>query len=212
MKNNLLFAEVSEQAYNDTVTLPGFITYNISSGDAQAFLLKSNDLQIVVCRGTEIASVKDLLADSILIPDDGWHMGFKLYADAISENLEWLLDSTIPIVFTGHSLGGAVSTILASRFKNARTTLYTYGSPRVGMRCVQKDLEGVTHYRWARAYDPVPMLPFWPFKHHGKLMFIAPDGSLLECSLWKRWVLRLFGDYEFGNHFVKSYVECIKNL
>ena len=62
---------------------------------------------------------------------------------------------------TGHSLGGAVATILAAYLKEQGhdPLLYTYGSPRVGNETFVQAYSSVTHYRHVYRRDPIPMVP-----------------------------------------------------
>lgn len=73
----------------------------------------------------------------------------------------------------GHSLGGAVATLVADWVKANRpgTTpyLYTFGCPRVGSegfaRSLTQNIGTENIYRVFHGCDPVPMVPIWPFVH-----------------------------------------------
>ena len=100
---------------------------------------------MIVCRGTEPNDWNDIRADldlALVIAETAGrvHRGFKREVDDLWPRLEQaLVNNTQPLWFTGHSLGGAMATICASRCKlsyiqsNPRA-LYTFGSPRVGNR------------------------------------------------------------------------------
>lgn len=70
------------------------------------------------------------------------HAGFLLAFSKIKDGIEAIVDAqrritdqeNIRVVVTGHSLGGAVATIMATylRSKGKQCDLYSYGSPRVG--------------------------------------------------------------------------------
>ena len=71
------------------------------------------------------------------------HKGFKnSYKRLTNQNIrtaiKQVVDSnpTFDIIFTGHSLGGAVANLAAATYKlqypKAEVSLYTYGQPRVG--------------------------------------------------------------------------------
>ncbi|KAH7304305.1 lipase [Stachybotrys elegans] len=68
------------------------------------------------------------------------------------------------VVVTGHSLGGAVGTLLAATLRSSgiATDLYTYGSPMVGnsqlVQFINAQRNGV-HYRVTHVNDPVPRFP-----------------------------------------------------
>ena len=118
--------------------------YFMSNEDAAGNIIK-----IVFVTGTE--ELKDVLIDTkissapfnsdekILV-----HKGFRDYADAaLSDgNLEFLVEyiNSHPaekIYFTGHSLGGAISILIAARLADAGTNMknikvVTFGAPAVG--------------------------------------------------------------------------------
>jgi triacylglycerol lipase len=113
------------------------------------FILKSNQKNILVIRGTQkprewVANLnaKQTYYQSNNLKAGKIHKGFNhLYR----QNLDKLilaeikkLDLNIPLYITGHSLGGAVAILisldLALNFETLRSNIrtYTYGSPRVG--------------------------------------------------------------------------------
>ncbi|KAK5315595.1 hypothetical protein LTR70_006679 [Exophiala xenobiotica] len=67
------------------------------------------------------------------------------------------------IIFTGHSLGGAIATIAAAdlRQQGYNVALYTYGSPMVGNPAFANFVTGQNggNYRVTHAADAVPKLP-----------------------------------------------------
>ncbi|KAH0599030.1 hypothetical protein MHUMG1_03144 [Metarhizium humberi] len=75
------------------------------------------------------------------------------------------------IVFTGHSLGGAVATIGAANLRRSGlwVNLYTYGSPRVGNDWFASWFSNVQGGQWRVTHedDPVPRLPpiFSGYRH-----------------------------------------------
>ncbi len=82
------------------------------------------------------------------------------------------------IYITGHSLGGAVATLLAAYLKDEKgldPILYTYGSPRAGNEDFVRSYANITHYRHVNRNDPVPMLPGrWMDSGHDQLKVSAP--------------------------------------
>src|SRR4029077_9259387 len=92
---------------------------------------------LVVFRGTQPDSFRDLAADASFLPTH-WagrgkvHNGFwASLKEALSPILAWL-DKERPsrLIVTGHSLGAAQATLLAGLREEAE--LATFGSPLVG--------------------------------------------------------------------------------
>ena len=166
----------------------------------QAFACrKSNANNIfIVFRGTEPNQMTDLLADA-----KAWrkparekglvHFGFAQALDKVYDNIvQWLseqkLDGERHITCTGHSLGAALATIMASRLD--ANELYTFGSPRVGNRAFVKEMnnDGIKHYRFVNNNDIVTKVPFpIRFVHHGELVYINHHGNIRKMSPWQRF-------------------------
>ncbi|KAJ3251457.1 hypothetical protein HK103_002403 [Boothiomyces macroporosus] len=98
------------------------------------------------------------------------------------------------IVFTGHSLGGALAGLAAVDFQNVygyddRISLYTYGQPRIGDTNWARYVDGLSianrFYRVARVGDPVVHLPYnWMgFQHFRHQYEINDDGTTTACSI-----------------------------
>ena len=166
----------------------------------QAFACrKSNANNIfIVFRGTEPNQMKDILADV-----KAWrkparekgliHFGFAQALDKVYDNIvQWLseqkLDGERNITCTGHSLGAALATIMASRLD--ANELYTFGSPRIGNRAFVKEMnnDGIKHYRFVNNNDIVTKVPFpIRFVHHGELVYINHHGNIRKMSPWQRF-------------------------
>ncbi|KAI1103243.1 alpha/beta-hydrolase [Jackrogersella minutella] len=144
--------------------------------DIQGFVSSDDKNQLIVASIRGSSSIRNWISDLafILVPCDlvsGClaHAGFLTAYSEIADELLAALKSakaaqpSYKIVFTGHSLGGAVSTIAAANARNAGfdVDLYTYGSPRVGNTAFVKfvsDQPGA-EYRVTHVDDPVPRLP-----------------------------------------------------
>lgn len=131
------------------------------------------------------------------------HKGFALAYAAIAP----MLLSTVkrlqeerrrPVFITGHSLGGALSTI-CSLDLNLRLGLTpqeifvsTFGAPRVGNRQFATFYDSIApiHWRIVVGPDVVAKLPRIGFSHVGRKTLITVDGDLfidpnsLELNLW----------------------------
>jgi hypothetical protein len=72
---------------------------------------------------------------------------------------DYRAQSTNEIFFTGHSLGAALATLAISRFADANTSLYTFGSPRVGNHAFVEGLRRFPHFRFLDFNDLVTRVP-----------------------------------------------------
>ncbi len=193
-------AYLDEQACRDQVINLGYGEFAwFDNEGTQAFACrKSNANNIfIVFRGTEPNQMKDILADV-----KAWrkparekgliHFGFAQAIDKVYDNIvQWLseqkLDGERNITCTGHSLGAALATIMASRLD--ANELYTFGSPRIGNRAFVKEMnnDGIKHYRFVNNNDIVTKVPFpIRFVHHGELVYINHHGNIRKMSLWQR--------------------------
>jgi triacylglycerol lipase len=200
----------------------------IDNGGAQSMVLKNKEEQVIVFRGTEPKQFSDLKADlkawKIQSKTDGKvHDGFYDEVEKVWSEIVKLLDDKKPLFICGHSLGGAMATVAASRLEAETTALYTYGSPRVGNKRFISNLN-VKHYRWRNNNDLVPTVPFWimGFRHHGISCYLNYYGKVRNgLSKWQRfkdWFrghkraiekLELFDGLR--DHGIANYVNYLKN-
>lgn len=185
--------------------------------------------EYVLCfRGTEPNEFSDILADLNAIPDraelDGYvHDGFQDEVDKvwgeIVEHIDVYLGDRF-LFITGHSLGGAMATISASRLVDRVDALFTYGSPRVGSTDFVNALK-LIHYRHVNNNDIVTCVPPYPlYHHHGILRYIDRKGNIVPMTRWQRIKDKLLGRIEAlykGNpidgatdHSVDSYIKYTK--
>ena len=125
-------------------------------GDMQAFVWENDDKIIVSVKGTDelidwefnLTNYRvPLSVENKSVPGVQVHMGFNFYADRLIELLQAtqqgqqilnrILLSEKDVFLTGHSLGGAVVTLLAAKFREmgvskGRLQVYTFGAPAVG--------------------------------------------------------------------------------
>lgn len=168
-------ARWSQEAYSDNINRATFL--NDTATDTQAHLFKRDYGVIVAFRGSE--SIKDWYHDMkthrTRVP---WlnncrvHTGFlQQYSSIRRQIIDNLQDHSGPIIFTGHSLGGALATIAALDFalqKDQQITCCTFGSPRVGDSkfCALFDREVSVSTRCIYKKDPITFVPSsWRFKH-----------------------------------------------
>ena len=138
----------------------------------------------LVFRGTHAHADWLSNLDALLVPAPRGglvHKGFSDALDRIWPELSSALETLEgPVIYAGHSLGGALATIAASR--RSPHTLYSFGAPRVGNSDFNASLEDTPWFRVVNGRDLVcqvpPPLPPLGFSHGGSAAYIAQDGSL----------------------------------
>lgn len=198
----------------------------IEDDGAQCHIIWTNYSVVLCFRGTEPSEFSDIKADLNAIPSRAEtagfvHMGFQTEVDKVWDEIwKTLGDNNLcekELFICGHSLGGAMATIAASRLPETRG-LYTYGSPRVGSRKFGRTIK-CTHYRHVNNNDIVPKVPFaiMGYKHHGNLRYINFYGKIRHLSWWQRFKdgwrgrrqawkkgMKFDGAYDHGmNYYVK---------
>ncbi len=131
------------------------------------------------------------------------------------------------VIFTGHSLGGALSTIAALHYKylypDINFKCVTFGSPRVGCSNFKKLFNQYIEcsYRFVNDNDPVPCIPTpWRFSHVKGCHWLSKDKVLYETSKWRFWYfcknmcLSLFGyGYDaINDHSCSEYTKDLECL
>jgi predicted alpha/beta-hydrolase family hydrolase len=114
------------------------------------------------------------------------HAGFANYAtllmaQMLTEGVSFRRDDHL--IISGHSLGGAVATIIAAHLQDHLpwVDLVTFGSPRPGGRRFRQRLR-VPHHRYVHGDDVVPHLPSaaFGFRHTApaRVLWIDDDSPL----------------------------------
>ncbi|OOF60301.1 lipase family protein [Rodentibacter sp. Ppn85] len=128
---------------------------------------------VIAVRGTQEIKDFEIDADALQMkPDYGIkgevHKGFYTQANKIISTLSFtdftdkIREMNKELYVTGHSLGGAVATILSAYLveQGFKPLLYTFGSPRVGNTVFAKYYsDKFTHFRHVNDFDIVPVLP-----------------------------------------------------
>jgi triacylglycerol lipase len=159
-------------------------------GQFHGFLAAQDRVGIVAFRGSHTVGNFLTDAETPLIRHAAYpglvHYGFAVAADELWPIIRALLTtfpSTMPLWVTGHSLGGAIATLVSVRLASEGhpvRAVYTYGSPRPGDRHF-RDAYELPNFRFVHDNDLVPHLPFrWCYKHVGDLKLLRADGTLLE--------------------------------
>jgi hypothetical protein len=166
------------------------LLFDSATGTEVFAAIKSNDRSaIVACRGTEAGDIKDLVSDLSVI-NCAWtekagrvHSGFAKAARSVLPQIQqWTKQhrEISKLILTGHSLGGAVATLLASELNPTR--LVTIGSPRVGDHEFAASLQGVAIERIVNCCDAVTDVPpeLSMYTHVGQMIYINRDGVVAK--------------------------------
>lgn len=178
--------EKSESVFKDKVQPFGYkdVKYFDKSG-AQCYGLEHNDYIVLSFRGTEPETENDVKADlnvfHVKDKNGRVHRGFRDEVDTLWPDITtWLKEKDDKQIYTcGHSLGGAMSGIAASRLEGA--ICYNYGCPRIGTNKWRKAFDKEHKmYRFVNDRDIVPRVPprWLSYKHAGELHFIDENGTI----------------------------------
>jgi pimeloyl-ACP methyl ester carboxylesterase len=148
----------------------------------------ASQVAVVAFRGTDADDPTDIGtdADAILKPwDQGGHVhtGFAKALETVGTPLGEALGSiSLPVLFTGHSLGAALATLAASRYRATLSNifLYTYGSPLVGDAGFVATLNNVPAFRFRDCCDVVTRVPpeALGYRHVGPPHYIDRNGII----------------------------------
>jgi hypothetical protein len=158
----------------------GFTNYQFfETGRTHCLLAQGVEgLGVIAFRGTDVNDPTDLGDDADLLLSP-WKQGGRVhrgFANAFTEvrvDVEYALRRiTDRVLFTGHSLGAAMATLLASVRKP--DSLYTFGSPKVGDADFVASLKAVPNQRYVDCCDLVARMPpdVFGFAHLGNAHYI----------------------------------------
>jgi len=230
-----------EKKYKFLYKLENYPKLFSSEDDCEFFVTKTVDTLVFTFRGT--SSRKDILTDLnvsreylLLKNYDGYslplvHNGFLQQFLSVSNIISYKIEESYlkwkckNVIFTGHSLGGALATIsslfFSNEFININFQCVTFGSPRVGDSIFKSFFEkSVPHsFRYVNEKDPVPCLPTsWRFSHvHGGRWFLGNE-TFFSNPKSRTWnaisgtLLSLFGiGYNPAkDHSCEEYIEDLE--
>ena len=142
------------------------------------------------------------------------HRGFAIAAESVLEKVRQVMDDWSPsrrVVFTGHSLGGAIAVLLAVACSPRPIEVITFGQPRVS-RQRQLDLTLFGPYlRVVNGSDVVPRKPWLGYSHAGNLMYLTNDNRRLDDPGWfarvRDRVWMTWQHQRVTDHYMTDYIE-----
>jgi predicted lipase len=207
----------------DQITTLGYsflneIKGNDLPGDSVSFgyaaISPSGEL-IVAIRGTHATDILEWLDDALAVQIPtrlGWlHSGFFAVFNSlrlvqqpeakevtVTEYVHSLVSTgqVKSVTICGHSLGGAVATILSLDLKDLLPRVRTFASPRVGSKGFADEFDKVIvdSTRYEHHADIVPALPMFPFWHVGQKVKLRGDVNLSVAT----------------NHELSTYIDLLE--
>ena len=216
----------SKMAYLEPSEFPFKTEFISSSEDTQVYIWKIEDIVYVTFRGT--SSFKDILEDldikrtrvsGKIKVHKGFYKQFQSVQINITKSLLKLTENATRIIFTGHSLGGALAQIAAVYYgdmlKDIFITCYTFGSPRVGNKYFVEWFSNSVdeNVRVVNDNDPVPMVPtmfYWT--HTNNICIKLDEESVKYIEKDTPWYKRLFKLFESNiqAHSCDEYISRMK--
>ncbi|MFM7264459.1 MAG: trypsin-like peptidase domain-containing protein [Cyanobium sp.] len=158
---------------------------------AQGFVASSDAVVLVSFRGTE--STADWLSNLKLVPQSApglgrVHAGFWGQFTALQPQLESRLAERqgVPLVVTGHSLGGAIAVLAAATWAGNRPlqALYTYGQPAVAQAEAAASIGAALAGRYHRLVNDADIVPRVPpgYRHVGQLLQFDNQGRVTRSK------------------------------
>jgi triacylglycerol lipase len=178
-----------------------------------------NNTTIISFAGTDPVSLPDWIADLRFQKSvDQVHEGCQDAVEAVWKgHLEPALDAIkaagCPVIFAGHSLGGALAAVTAERALREKgiqqADVYTFGMPRVGTALFAASYAPLaqTTYRFMHGQDIVPTVPprEFGFVHVGRPLPCQSGGKFSLADLGPPGEPAGAGDVNAVNDFVDQF-------
>ncbi|MCD0462371.1 lipase family protein [Roseiconus lacunae] len=160
----------------------------ISRDGMECFVAADDNINLVSFRGTE-RSIGDWLTNLNLftrtrsygVVHRGFHSGFQSVRGLIEAELS--NQNELPLVLTGHSLGGALATIAAAEWVKSDTytvsRVYTFGQPAVGKEDFSDFITQNVGNKFVRVVNDDDIVARVPptFDHVGHLLHLLPGSG-----------------------------------
>lgn len=145
---------------------------NWSGPGTQGYLALGAQQAVLAFRGTEPDDWADLFINLNLLPapesgDAMVHEGFQKALNGVWSQVEAALPSGLPLLICGHSLGGALALLAASRLAARSPRVCTFGAPRVGNEAWGHRLLEATNHQVARYVDEEDIIASVPSRKLG---------------------------------------------
>lgn len=182
----------SEEAIKVGLTDKGQFIQGFRADTQYAFLCQINGLKFLVIQGscTFEDSLLDIKFFKRRVEEGAFHRGFLEATDKLWEMLRPVIAREQgQLILCGHSLGGAIAQIIASRV--SVQCLITFGTPRVSGNEIVFLIKS-PYRRYVNCCDGVTMLPpeKLGFKHTGELIFIDDRQELIGIEkMTLKWKL-----------------------
>lgn len=207
--NAFWLGQAARLAYRDPATIEatieqwGFSRFRFfEQASTQAFLISSPELTVIAFRGTQQRCWRDWMTDLKLrmVPGCGGrvHRGFLEALDQIWDEVMMELAkchrSQQALWITGHSLGGALATLAASRLQQSVNSVYTFGSPRVGDHQFCDRFESFLGDRTFRVVNDEDLVTRVPpralgYRHVGAVLYFDQAGILRQDGQdWRKFL------------------------
>jgi len=180
------------------VPLENIIPFYDKGTDTDGFSYIHKDTHYIVFRGTEKKYADWKIDFSVFKTRRDYgkvHVGFYKAYDSVKDQIGDFRRNKV--IFTGHSLGGALAQVAAIERSNLNPWIniqvYTYGSPRVfnkkGAASFNKEIKDCFHF--VANNDIVPRVPFMNFWRTKFLYYINSKGKIQSEStfgsrMWDR--------------------------
>ena len=193
-----------------------------------AVLAESKNSLLLIFRGTETGDKTDYLTDAKIIQRDfadfgTAHSGFLSALAEIEEEVSQAIQNAQevlerPIWITGHSLGGALSTLYGIKCPTNVLGIYTFGAPRIGGKRLAESTQKLNTplFRVVHDNDMIARLPTPPFyRHIGSTYFLTSSAELvIDPTSSKKRESRLSGHGEYmkrlyNEHWAKGDLNAI---